>query len=194
MRKSNLQSILLGETVKKKMAMFASRQIFAYSRATPSLPFDSILKEDKNITILSVCPKGVPKPDLKGSEIFNLLFFSLSFYYSIMLTFSSFLFYISKSEKLILYLPIFYFKIVVPRFFQSSKTSDVFARHKFVFGRRTIPDRSILGSGCVAIHAEKSNSPVSLCSSEKANEPRTRARTIGLCMHKGSRARDDGVQ
>lgn len=109
MRKSNLQSILLGETVKKKM--FASGQIFAYSRATPSLLFDSILKEDKNITILSVCPKGVPKPDLKGSEIFNLLFFSLSFYYSIMLTFSSFLFYIPKSEKLILYLPIFYFKI-----------------------------------------------------------------------------------
>lgn len=40
------------------MAMFASGQIFAYSRPTPFL-FDSILKEDKNIAISSVCPKEV---------------------------------------------------------------------------------------------------------------------------------------
>lgn len=38
--------------------MFASGQIFAYSRPTPFL-FDSILKEDKNIAISSVCPKEV---------------------------------------------------------------------------------------------------------------------------------------
>lgn len=58
--------------------MFASGQIFAYSRATPSLPFDSILKEDKNITILSVCPKGVPKPDLKAKYLISSFSLSLS--------------------------------------------------------------------------------------------------------------------
>lgn len=56
-------------------------------------------------------------------------------------TFLSFFLYISKSETLILYL-LLCFKIV-------EKTNDVFfPRNKFVFGRRAIPDRSILGSGC----------------------------------------------
>lgn len=38
----------------------------------PPLLFDSILKEDtKNIAVLSVCPRGVPKDDFKGSETFT---------------------------------------------------------------------------------------------------------------------------
>ena len=67
--------------------MFASGQIFAYSRPTPFL-FDSILKEDKNIAISSVCPKEVYPRFERERNIFieESLSLSLSLYYS-MLTF-----------------------------------------------------------------------------------------------------------
>lgn len=53
----------------------------------PPLLFDSILKEDtKNIAVLSVCPRSVPKVDFKGTEIFakkSRLFASVNSFFSL---------------------------------------------------------------------------------------------------------------